>query len=265
MIDRREFLAGTSALFAARLLPQRPVHPHAALYLYTRPLFRPRHAALVPQALQRRAQAHTSAFQIRDGKPVLEVGPVNTRVRFWKKTGDVGKEIGRAWPLVAVLEYDGAGKPEAFVDWFRRDGDSTSDDGWLLDPGTGYVEHMNAQVVTAEDAEWCYLAMPDTPTDSHVTTSEFALRGRVRWADGSEARLGWWLRFDTPKTRKPDDWQVEQTMLCDWRVTVSKPKLGAVDVGPLDDPARQLAVWGSDRVFTFPAMPPGLEPGRGRK
>jgi hypothetical protein len=48
-------------------------------------------------------------------------------------------------------------------------------------------------------------------------------------------------------------------------VTKSNAKLGALDDGPLDDPERELAVWGSERVFRFPAMPPGLVPGRGRK
>lgn len=264
MIDRREFLQLSSALFAAPLLPQRPTHPHAALYLYTRPRFRPRHAALVQQALQRRAGAHTSGWQTRDGRPVIAIGPVNASVNFWKRTGEIGKDIGRAWPFVAVLEYDGAGQPEAFVDWFRRPRNSNSDDGWLLDPGVGYVDHINAEVVTGLDPQWCYLAVPDTPTGSHVGDSEFLIRARVRWADGRAARLGWWIWFEAPKARRTDDWFVEQTPLCDWRVAKSLPKLGAVDVGGLDDPERHLAVWGTDRVFTLPVMPAGLTPGRGR-
>ena len=50
----------------------------------------------------------------------------------------------------------------------------------------------------------------------------------------------------------------------DWRVTKTNAKLGALDDGPLEDPERELAAWGTSRVFRFPAMPPGLIPGRGR-
>lgn len=262
MIDRRQFLFGASALLALPLLPQ--THPHATLYLYTRPLLRPRHTTIVQQALQRRYEAHTSGWQKHDGKPVLAIGPVGRSAGFWHRD-ELVKDIARTWPFVAVLEYDGDGKPEAFVDWFRRPRSSRSDDGWLLDPGVDYANHINAEVVTGQDAKWCYLAVPDTPTGDHVGNSEFVIRARVRWADGHEARLGWWIWFEAPKTRGTDDWFVEQTPLCDWRVARSTPKLGAVDVGDLDDPQRQLAVWGSDRVFTFPPMPAGLTPGRGRR
>lgn len=39
-----------------------------------------------------------------------------------------------------------------------------------------------------------------------------------------------------------DDWFVDQTALSDWRVTKANAKLGALDVGSLDDPDRELAV-----------------------
>jgi len=59
--SRRAFL-GAGAAFATQrlLLPGGGPAQHAALHLYTKPLFRPRHAAIVAAALQRRSEAHTS-------------------------------------------------------------------------------------------------------------------------------------------------------------------------------------------------------------
>jgi hypothetical protein len=263
-MNRRTFLGAAAAAFALPRLPVRGAHPHAALFLYTRPRFRPRHAAIVQQALQQRHEAHTSGWlRGRDGRPVLAVGPVNSNVGFWH--GDqLVKDIRRTWPFVAVLEYDGGGKPEAVIDWFRRARDSRSPDGWLLDPGVGYEQHIDAEMVTAQDDRWCYLAVPDTPTDSHVGDSEFVIRARVRWADGSRAQLGWWIWFEAPAGRSVDDWWVEQTALVDWQVAKSTRELGATAVAPVQNADRELAVWGTDTVFRFPEVPPDMKKGRGR-
>jgi hypothetical protein len=267
MSSRREFLQQVLAACAAPCLPTRPAvagQRHAAVHLYTRPRLLPRHAAIVQQALVRRAAAHTSAFQLERGKPLLAIGPVNQNVWFWKKDGSQGKQIERAWPLVAVVEYDGDGGPEVYLDWFRRARHASTDDGWLLDPGVGYAEHINAETVTGLDDRLCYLAVPDTPTGSYLGDSEFVVRARLRWQDGETVALGWWFWFEAPKAKTTDDWYVEQIPLADWRVTKSTRKLGACDTGPLADPARQLAVWGTEQVFTFPTMPTGLVSGRGR-
>jgi len=267
-LDRRQFLAAVPALCTVRAwcnapAPPIPPHPHAALFLYTEPKLRSRHTAIVQQALQQRSRAHTSGWQDVDGKPKLALGAVNQRARFW--SGEVkGKAIDRTWPFAAVLEYDGSGQPLAYLDCFRRAHDSSSDDGWLLDPGVGYVEHHNAQIVASQDDRFAYLAVPDTPTGGHVGDTEFVIRARVRWADGRTAQLGWWLWFDAGKNRKVAEWRAQQVPLVDWRVTESTPKLGATAVASVADPDRELAVWGTDRVFRFPVIPAGLTPGRGR-
>ena len=61
------------------------------------------------------------------------------------------------------------------------------------------------------------------------------------------------------------DWKVEQIPLVDWLVSKSTPKLGAVQTAAVANPDRELAVWGTDRVFRFPEMLPGLTPGLGHK
>jgi hypothetical protein len=50
----------------------------------------------------------------------------------------------------------------------------------------------------------------------------------------------------------------------DGRVVDTTPSLGAVGVGAIDDPERELAVWGTERVFRFPEIPPGLTAAHGR-
>jgi hypothetical protein len=266
-LDRRQFLAGLPLLSAWSLHRPRPgagsAHPHAALLVYTEARFRARHATVVAKALQQRWRAHTSGWQRVDGKPRLEVGPVSESAGQWH--GDeLVKAIDRTWPFVVVLEYHGEGAPEAYLDCFRRPVGQKGDDGWLLDPGVGYVEHHNAQIVTAQDDRSAYLAVPDTPTGSHVGGSEYVIRARVRWADGRRAQLGWWMSFDAPKGEDVARWRANQVSLVDWRVVASTPKLGATQVAPVDDPDRELAVWGTDRVLRFPAIPPGVTPGRGR-
>jgi hypothetical protein len=266
-LDRRQFFGAGALLLAARHVAAprfpgpRPAHPHASLYLYTLPLFRPRHQAIVQAALHKRADNHTSGWLKEAGKPVLAVGPVGENAGFWHGQKLV-KNIYRTWPFVAVLEYDGNGKPEAFIDWFRRPRGSSTPDGWLRDPGIDYADHINKEMVTSQDADWHYMAVPDTPTDDHVGTSEFVIRGRVRWQNGQRAQLGWWIWFDAPKGHNVTDWSVAQIPLVDWCVSKTSPKLGAVATAAVDDPDHELAVWGERTVFTFPAMPPGLQPGR---
>lgn len=262
-LDRRQFLSSGMAILAMPLSPRAWSPPHAALYLYTRPAFRPRHAGIVQRALEQRAAEHTSGWQKRNGKPVLAVGPVNRNAGFWH--GDrLVKNIPRTWPFVAVFEYQGRGQPEAHIDWFRRARGNRSPGAWFLDPGIDYVDHINREMVNQHGARWSYMAVPDTPTGGYVGTAEFAIRARVRWADGRRAQSGWWLWFDAPKGRSVDDWQVVQTPLVDWLVTKSTPRLGAVETAAVDDPDRELAVWGTNTVFQFPEMPEGLTAGRGR-
>lgn len=265
-LDRRQFLHSGATLMASRMLPWTVLrgHPHVALHIYTRPLFRQRHAAIVQQALEQRAVAHSSGWENRNGKPVLAVGPVGRNAGYWHGQR-LGKRISRTWPFVAVLEYEGTGKPRAFIDWFRRTRGSRSDDAWHLDPNRDYVNHINEEMVTSQDDRWNYIAVPDTPTGTYVGTAEFAIRARVSWADGRRAQLGWWVWFDAPRGARVTDWQVEQTPLVDWRVSESKAKLGAVETAAVADPDRELAVWGTSTVFRFPPMLPGLTPGLGRK
>lgn len=82
------------------------------------------------KALLRRAEVHTSGWQEKNGKPVVAVGPVREGAAHWHRDEKV-KPMPAAWPFAAVLEYDGEGKPEAYVDWFRRAKDSGSADGCL--------------------------------------------------------------------------------------------------------------------------------------
>jgi hypothetical protein len=266
---RREFVAGLGALPLLRVV--RPClglgggepPPHAALYVYTQPLVRERHRAIAQRALERRSAAHPSGFAEHDGKPLLAIGPVPKDAAYWHGAEKV-KDVPRAWPFVAVLEYAGEGKPLAYVDWFRRAADARAADGWLADPGVDYAGHHNAQLVTGQDDRWCYLAVPDAPTGDYVGGAQFALRARVAWADGRRVQKGWWLHFDAPAGKPASAWSAAATPLVDWRVTQSKPSRGAVDVAPVDDPDRELAVLGTEEVFRFPPVPAGVTPGRGR-
>jgi len=154
----------------------------------------------------------------------------------------------RTWPFAAVFEYDGTGQPEAYIDWFRRARGNKSPSAWFLDPSIDYVDHINREMVNDHGARWSYMAVPDTPTSGYVGTAEFAIRARVRWADGRRAQLGWWLWFDAPRGKSVDDWQVEQTPLVDWKVTRSSPKLGTVATADVDD----LGYW--RRMGEWPRM-----------
>lgn len=261
-LDRRELLRGSAALALAPFLRGLDVPPHAALYLYTEPLYRPRHAAVVAQALRRRHDVHTSGWRRGDdGKPVLEVGPVAKGAFQWHGDQPTGA-VSRAWPFVIVLEYDGAHAPMAFIDCFRRASDNPSPGSWMLDPNLGYAEHINAEMVTAQDDRWCYLATADTPTGDVLRNQGFAIRGRVRWGDGRRVQKGWWMTFSAPSNDK-DAWHAERTPLVDWRVSRTTSELGIVAVAPVDDPDHELAPWASRTVFRFPDMPEGLVPGRG--
>ncbi len=266
-LDRREFLASLPivSLWASHgeSAGAGSEPPHAALFVYTEARFRARHTAVVASALQQRWRAHTSGWQRVAGKPRLEVGPVSDSAGQWHGDEFV-KAIDRTWPFVVVLEYHGEDAPEAYLDCFRRAAGQNGDDGWLLDPGVGYAEHHNAQIVPAQDNRFAYLAVPDTPTGSYVGGGEFVIRARVRWANGQRAQVGWWLSFEAPKGQDVAKWRAVQQPLVDWRVVASTPKLGATQVAPVADLDRELAVWGTDRVLRFPAIPPGLTPGRGR-
>lgn len=268
-VDRRQWLATaagtwllaaeTAASAGRRVAPPR----HAALHVYSRPLVRPRHAAVLGRALARRAEVHTSGWaEGTDGLPILAVGPVHERGAHWHGTKKV-KPMRPVWPFAAVLEFDGRGKGVAYVDWFRRARGSTSPGGWLLDPNLGYVDHINAEVVCDRDERWHYLALVDTPTGGHVGGSELVVRARVDWADGTSVRKGWWLWFDAPDDRPPDTWTAPQIPLVDWRVVGETPRLGIVATAPVEDRERELSPWGTKEVFRFPAMPPGLQPCRG--
>jgi hypothetical protein len=79
---------------------------------------------------------------------VCELGPVGRGASHWQGSKWV-KEMDLAWPFAAVLDYDQDGQPEAYIDWFRRAADAQSPDAWLLDPGVGYVEHINAELKDA--------------------------------------------------------------------------------------------------------------------
>ncbi|MCU0867105.1 MAG: hypothetical protein MUC36_25255 [Planctomycetes bacterium] len=252
------------AASAARVAtPPHPPHPHAALYVYTDEPVRERHRAIVAAALQKRHAAHTSGWQDTGGKPKIALGPVNQRAAHWHGDEFI-KPIGRVWPFVAVLEYAPDGAPEAFLDCLRRVRGRETDDGWMLDPTVGFVAHHNAQLVTGSDDRFMYLAVPDTPTGGHVSGSEFVHRGRIRWANGATALVGMHTVFEAPQAGTTSGWRSVQLPLVDWFVTEQTPRLGAVAVGGCELATGELAVWGTGRVFRFPAVPAGLLAGRGR-
>jgi len=238
-------------------LPHHRRHRHAAVFVYTGGPILPRHQKVVAKALLQRHKAHTSAWQVHDGKPQLAVGPVNRRAGFWHQD-ELVKMVRRTWPMVAVFEYALDGKPEAQLDCFRRVRGRRGDDGWMLDPSVGFVPHHNAQLVTDEDARFRYLAVPDTPTDTHVGGSEFVHRGRVRWRDGQRASTGVHTLLEAPKTKTTARWHAIQTPLVDWRVAERSRTLGVRSVRAVDDFERELSPWGTERVFRFPEIPPGL-------
>jgi len=242
-------------------LPHHAPHPHAAVFVYTRPPVRARHEKVVRLALEKRHAAHTSGWQRTDDGPLVAIGPVNQKAGFWH--GDeLVKSIPRTWPMVAVLEYAPAGGATALLDCFRRVEGRRDDDGWMLDPTVGFVAHHNAQVVTDRDDTFHYLAIPDTPTGGHVGNSEFVHRGRVSWSGGATATVGVWTRLHAPKTRGVAPWHAVQVPLVDWCVAETTRSKGATAVSAVEDPTRQLAVWATARVFEFPVVPPGLTPGR---
>jgi hypothetical protein len=243
--------------------PQHRPHPHAAIYLYATEPVRMRHRAVVDAALRRRHAALTSGWRDDDGKPRVRVGAVNQRAGFWHQD-ELVKPVDRTWPFVVVLEYEPAGDPRAYLECFRRPADARGDDGWLIDPGVGFVAHHNAQLATASDERFAYLAVPDTPTDSHVGGSAFVHRARVTWTDGRSAVLGLHTILIAPKGRPAATWSSQQKPLVDWRVVQSTPGLDATAVGALADPERELAIWGTNRVLPLPVVPPGLTGGRGR-
>ena len=239
------------------------MHPHAAIYVYVRQPVPERHRKVVAAALATRAASLTSAFRVVDGAPSLELGPVDDCVNFWKG-GRIGKAIDHAWPFVVVLEYDRGGGPEAYLDSFRRSTGKRHDGGWMLDPNLDFVAHHNAQLTTDLDERFGYLAIPDTPTGSHVGNTEFVHRGRVRWADGRTAWLGVWTQLEPMRRPPVDAWGARHRWLVDWRVTDRSAADGVTGCGPLLDPERTLAIWGTARVLDFPVVPAGLRAGRGR-
>tara|TARA_R110002072_G_scaffold302499_1_gene485905 strand:- start:70896 stop:72626 length:1731 start_codon:yes stop_codon:yes gene_type:complete len=238
-------------------------HHHAAVFVYTRGPVRERHREIVQKALKQRHAAHTSGWQRVDGKPLLSIGPVNKAAGFWH--GDaLQKRIPRTWPMVAVLEYASAGAPTAYLDCFRRTTGRDGDKGWMLDPGVGFVPHHNAQLVTDHDKNLSYLAVPDTPTGSHVGGSEFVHRGRVTWKDGAVASVGMLTLLLAPKAKTVAAWHSQQTPLVDWFVSSSTKGAGIKQVRAVEDLQRELCYWGTSRVFRFPEIPDGLRAGRGR-
>ncbi|MFN3242485.1 MAG: hypothetical protein ACE37K_13360 [Planctomycetota bacterium] len=245
-------------------LPQHAVHRHAAVYVYANGPVRPRHRKVVEKALLQRHAAHTSGWQKVDGKPRIAIGPVNRSAGFWHQD-EIVKNIPRTWPMVAVLEYATDGKPAAQLDCFRRVRGRRGDDGWMLDPTVGFVAHHNAQLVTDRDDDFSYLAVPDTPTGSHVGGSEFVHRGRVRWADGQRASVGVWTLLEAPRSRTTARWHAVQTALVDWRIAEQSRSLGVRAVRAVADLDRELSPWGTERVFRFPEIPPGLFVARGTR
>lgn len=253
---------------AGKQRPRRPApvvhhktHPHAAVYVYTCEPIRPRHRKIVQKALAQRHAAHTSGWRRVEKKPLLAVGPVNRAAGFWHGNVLV-KNIPRTWPMVAVFEYVGVDKPTAYLDCFRRVTGRAGDGGWMLDPGVGFVAHHNAQFVTDKDDRYHYLAVPDTPTGSHVSGSEFVHRGRVTWQGGRQACVGVLTVLAAPKTKTVATWHATHRQLVDWLVQDRSKKAGITEVGSITDLERDLAAWGTRRVFHLPRIPPGLTAGR---
>lgn len=242
---------------------ERPTHPRAAMFVYVREPVLPRHRRVVDAALAARAASLTSAFRTVDNAPKVALGPVERGANFWKR-GRLGKPIDHAWPFVVVLEYELAGGPQAFVDCFRRATGSRHDGGWMLDPNVGYVEHHNLQLATDRDERFGYVAVPDTPTGTHVGGSEFVHRGCVQWADGRVARLGVWTQLEPLRQRPEAQWEAQHRWLVDWRVTARSAAAGASGCGPLARPERELAIWGTSRVLDLPEVPVGVRAGAGR-
>jgi hypothetical protein len=223
----------------------------------------------VQKALERRSAAHTSAWaRGKDDRPLLAIGRVPENAALYHRQKLQGG-VYRSWPFAAVLEYDGGGKPRAFVDWFRRSKDVTDPGAWLVDPGVDYAGHHNAQVVDESDTRWSYRAVVDTPTDTHVGDTQWAVRARVTWQDGTRVQKGWWLRFHVALDRPEKEWWIEQTPLVDWRV---EPEVrgtggggrGIVATAAVADPDRELAVLGTAAVFRFPEVPAGVTAATGR-
>lgn len=264
-IDRRDWLCWLAASLAASRSSAPPGArggpPHAALHLYTRPLLSPHHEPVVRMALAQRSRVHTSGWEQRGGKPVVALGPVQGNAgHFHGET--MTSAIARAWPFAAVLEYESAGGPLAFIDWFRRSRDNRDPGGWLLDPTMGYMEHINAAVVFHKDERWSYMALVDTPTLGVLGAQEFAIRARVRWTDGRRVQKGWWTRLIAPAERDKSAWYAETTPLVDWYVDAETLGQGAVGIAAVPNPERELAVWGTGTVFRFPEIPVGMRPGR---
>lgn len=242
-------------------LAVRSPHPHAALYAYVREPVPERHRAVVKQALAMRAAELTSGFADDDGRPRVALGPVNVRTYFWH--GDErSKQIDRAWPFVVVLEYDPVDAPEAVLECFRRVRGRKDDDGWMIDPGQGFVEHHNAQIATARGDRFAYLAIPDTPTGTRIAESEFVHRARVRWKDGREAVLGLRTVLEAFSSASTEGWSAAVEPLVDWRVAASSDALGVTATTRLDDLGDELSPFATKRVFNLPEVPVGLRVGR---
>ena len=133
----------------------------------------------------------------------------------------------------------------------------------MLDPGVDYAEHMNQELVTAQEHGVCMIALADTPTETYVGGAEWAVRGRVRWQDGTRTQKGWWLGFEAPREKRAELWCVTETPLVAWRVVEESRERGILATAPVDNLDRELAVFGTRTVFRFPEVPGGLTPGKG--
>lgn len=252
-LDRREFLAAAGTLCAvpAGLAPP----PRLSVFVYTRPLIRARHRQVVADALEKRHEAHTSGWGNDRGRPHVAIGPVQRGAAHWRGDERI-KNMDRAWPFVVVVEFPRAGGPQVWLDWFRRaSSQHRREDGWLLDPGVGYAQHMNAQIVSGGDATTGLLACADTPTGTIVGGQEFALRARAQWADGSYHAAGWWMWFEAPKRVAVEDWFVER-----YPLSLRRRVDGGRRTADVEDPESELAVHNTERVFRFPRIPVGVRP-----